>query len=704
MRLKGTKMKAITTFLVLGLFFLSSCSTSAMSNASPTQTIAAAEHTGAAATDTPTLTFTPTPTLVPTPVLPVSIGTSYPSPRLAISTQNANQIKELARWGTPPIYRWIYSPDGKSLIGSSPVGIYIYDAKTLAQTRLISSDFPVAVVGYSKDGSILAAGSDGNTVLLWNATNGSAPLSLVGQDNQVGNLAISPDGSLLASSDYQTGHIWIWDTTTGKLIKTLNGRAGFSNGLLFSPDFSLLAQARGYSGGALVWDVASGSIVGTLTPDSVYVDAIAFSPDGKNVAVSYNNGTVHVWNASPSTSIGLFGDTEKPIYGMAYSPDGKLIAYGTVDGTVHILDTSTWKVLKTISVSSVNLFQLFFSPDGKTLATPYDKGIEFWDPSTGSSVSSLDWAGSSLSKASFSSDGKIVASGLLSSNTVELHDANSYGLLKSFDQYGDLDSYQYFEHSNVSLSPDGVMVAYGSEKGTIRVVNTKTGDVLQTLHGCGKIVYLVSFSPDGKLFACGGWNDGTIHIYKINGTNPWSQTTSITNSESWGFNQFVFSSDGQSLASLSTCGTLQVWDVSKGAVLYTLKRGNCSSFDPSNMEIAAAFSANGKLLASGSGNGAVRIWNLDSGTLLSTLTGHKSGIESSAFSPDGTVLASGSGLDESDITPNDYTIRLWNTTDGTSLNVLKGHNGIVQSLAFSPDGNLLISGSGDGTIRIWGMP
>jgi len=122
------------------------------------------------------------------------------------------------------------------------------------------------------------------------------------------------------------------------------------------------------------------------------------------------------------------------------------------------------------------------------------------------------------------------------------------------------------------------------------------------------------------------------------------------------------------------------------------------------METTVALSANGKLLASGSGDGTVEIWKLDYGTLLFTLTGHKSGIESLAFSPDGTVLASGSGGYGGADTMNDYTIRLWSITDGSSLNVLKGHNGGVLSLAFTPDGNLLMSGSDDGTIRIWGIP
>lgn len=68
-----------------------------------------------------------------------------------------------------------------------------------------------------------------------------------------------------------------------------------------------------------------------------------------------------------------------------------------------------------------------------------------------------------------------------------------------------------------------------------------------------------------------------------------------------------------------------------------------------------------------------------------------------AFSPDNRVIVSAGGNTE------DFDIRIWDVTTGSLLNVLKGHTGIVWQVTFSPDGRLLVSGSGDGTARIWDM-
>jgi WD40 repeat protein len=88
----------------------------------------------------------------------------------------------------------------------------------------------------------------------------------------------------------------------------------------------------------------------------------------------------------------------------------------------------------------------------------------------------------------------------------------------------------------------------------------------------------------------------------------------------------------------------------------------------------------------------IKLWDVATCREIANLKGHTYHVRSVAFSPNGKTLASGS---------SDETIKLWDVASGKERATLTGHSGTVFDVAFSPDGKTLASASGDHTIKLW---
>ena len=88
----------------------------------------------------------------------------------------------------------------------------------------------------------------------------------------------------------------------------------------------------------------------------------------------------------------------------------------------------------------------------------------------------------------------------------------------------------------------------------------------------------------------------------------------------------------------------------------------------------------------------MKVWDADKGSETLTLKGHTQRVTSVAFSPDGKRIVSGSW---------DKTVKVWDADNGTETLSLKGHTNLVSSVAFSPDGKRIVSGSDDKTVKVW---
>jgi WD40 repeat protein len=152
-------------------------------------------------------------------------------------------------------------------------------------------------------------------------------------------------------------------------------------------------------------------------------------------------------------------------------------------------------------------------------------------------------------------------------------------------------------------------------------------------------------------------------------------------------NAVVFSSDGRLVAAGSDAGMIKVWDVESQVEIAQFGSSKRKCF-------ALAFSPDSKRLASFRKPSLTTVWNLADGSAEVEL--HTKGIVNAlAFSPDGQLLAAG-------VVQSNETI-IWQIPSGDPVATLRGHVQGVAAIAFSPDGRTLATGSHDRLVKLWNL-
>lgn len=475
-----------------------------------------------------------------------------------------------------------------------------------------------------------------------------------------------------------------------------NVRVGDGAAVIFSDSRRALAGCA--DGSLRLWDVAVGRLLTRIDAHATAVRSWAATPDASAALSGADEGEICLWDLAAGKLRSKLQRPAAPLSGrvtrLAISPDGSL----------------------------------GFSASGfsaEALATPgYHDTLTLWDLAAGRAI---DLAPASSAGQMLSADGTVTAAVfspdssrlLTTSASVNLWEASSGRRIASWP----------FSGTAAAWSPDGKWIVIGSSDGQVNLVELATGH-RQTFSAAGASIAAVSFDPRQDRVVAAA-EDGGLHALDSRGRERWSQRprgdvsavslspdgrTALSVGDdgltAWRlsappearqlpaagpFAEAILSSDGRlaatrsarrRVANAAAQGDLALWDVASGRAVTPAVIGQ----GPFN---GMAFSGNGAGLALLEGD-LITVWSLDPPHEVHRFTARPRPPDSDAvplaLSPEGLQVV---------VALSDNTMVLLRAVGYSQPTMFAGHSAPVTTIRFSRDGQSLISGSEDGTARVW---
>ena len=509
--------------------------------------------------------------------------------------------------------------------------------------------------------------------------------------DQVSSVAFSPDGSRLVSSGDDLKLI-LWEVATLRPVgefqwPELSGqKTGASPGkasVAFRPDGRQLAAACGDA--IIIWDVKTSNVLPKIAGHAGRITGLAYSPDGTRLASVGLDRKARVWDFTAGREIRAF--TVKEPGRLAFSPDGSQLA---VTGPLRVwrLADGTESVIIKGHPSRENA--IVWSPDGKRLATSSDdQTLRVWDIGSGDELLRLKGHRAAVTGVAFCRAGDHLFS-CGTDGAIKLWDATQKReVVKLGPAMAAVDPRDPRPGPGcLSFNADGSILATPLSAQTIALWNPANGKLIRSLNvACGPVSAL-SFSPDGSQIATSGPRTQLVGLCDAVNGRPLVTVGNPPGENPFGYLGAVFSPDGLKLACFGTEPEVSVWDARTGLRLANLIPSGPRSYvqalayGPSGRRIALSYRATGISIVMWDAVTYRQVWRQD---------GNHGSVGAIVFSPDGRSLA----------TRGNQYVDIRDAESGEVVQSLVGHRGWICGLAYSPDGRRIASASSDGAVRVW---
>jgi WD40 repeat protein len=552
-------------------------------------------------------------------------------------------------------------------------------------------------------------------------------------------VVFSPDERFVLIEDTLLVHLL--DVMTWKEIRQWN-TLGPSSSNVFSPDGKSILSISVSGETVDVMDLETGNSIKQIRCDAKLIDAARFSSDVKHIRIKsagfssdgrylliksagfssdakYLTSVLILWGVQTDKDFRAFQDDRGDIAGASIVSEGKYLltcsfkkesSYSSKEGLWSLWDVQTAKKIREWEFKD----EVVAFNDNYFVTRSPDKTLRLVDVETGKNVRQFEVGSQGISSAVFSPDGKFLMIGSYD-KTVKLWETETGKELRQFNGYSNrVDSVEYSpdgkyilsddklnifhervweldtgkseiitkDDESVAYSPDGnfKVKAWAGAGGWPGLIDVKTGEVKRQFNS-GAPVDRLEYSPDGKYILT------QAQVGTPAGVRVWDASTGklLRHIASAIIDSASFSPDSQFVLTRESGSAATLWSVNSDKTFKL--HGNISPV------YAASFSPDGKyVLTGGNPDSAAHLWEVKTGKDIQQFQGHLDIVRSVAYSLDGQRILTGS---------YDLSVKMWDAKTARELRQFDGHSGAVTGVGFSPDERFVLSGSEDGTTRIW---
>ncbi|ESZ93413.1 Periodic tryptophan protein 2 [Sclerotinia borealis F-4128] len=495
--------------------------------------------------------------------------------------------------------------------------------------------------------------------------------NLLGTVYSQGNLLFSPDGTCLFSP--VGNRVTVFDLVNNKSHTLPFAHRKNIARLGLAPQGNLLLSVD-EDGRAILTNVPRRIVLHHFSFKST-VSAISFSPSGRHFAVGVGR-MIEVWHTPSTPDTNSEGELEfapfvrhrvysghyDTVQSIEWSSDSRFFLSAAKDLTARIwsLDPEDSFIPTTLAGHREGVMGAWFSKNQETIYTVSKDGAVF------------QWAYTRNPNAPEPED-----------EDMEDADNDSHTQWRITERH-------YFLQNNAKVNcveyhAETNLLVAGFSNGVFGLYEMPEFNMIHTLSISQNDIDFVTINKSGEWLAFGASKLGQLLVWE------WQSESYILKQQGHfdSMNSLVYSPDGQKIITTADDGKIKVWDVNTGFCIVTFT-------EHTSGVTACEFAKRGNVLFTSSLDGSIRAWDLIRYRNFRTFTAPtRLSFSSLAVDPSGEVVCAGS-LDS-------FDIHIWSVQTGQLLDRLSGHEGPVSSLAFAPNGGVVVSGSWDHTVRIWSI-